>query len=191
LNWVDLGKLAVIFSIKNLRKVGTGGQIHLKTLVFGHGRLQLSSTRARSGGWAVSGKVCASRELIPHEVLLARGSGCAAAGAHDGWRARQAVPAGLAAVCIEMCIVRGSWSTAAPHMLTLVRVFGGGVESLDRPAEHVAGRGEGGKVVLFARLCARADAGGHSAGEKREIRLAWRAWRLVRPCREFGPVFDP
>ena len=76
-------------------------------------------------------------------------------------------------------------------MLTLGRVFGGGVESHDGPAEHVAGWVEGGKVVLFARLCARADSAGHSAGEKGEIRLVWRAWRSVRPCREFGPVFDP
>ena len=163
----------------------------MTTLVFGHGRLQLSSTRARSGGWAVSGKVCASRELIPHEVLLARVSGCAAAGAHDGRRSRQAVPAGLAAVGIEMCIVRASWSTAVPRMLRLGRVLGCAVEPPERRVERVAEQGEGGKVVLFARLCARADSAGHSAGEKREIRLVWRAWRSVRPCREFGPVFDP
>ena len=76
-------------------------------------------------------------------------------------------------------------------MLRLGRVLGCAVEPPKRRVERVAEQGEGGKVVLFARLCVRTDSAGHSAGEKREIRLVWRAWRSVRPCREFGPVFDP
>ena len=75
-------------------------------------------------------------------------------------------------------------------MLRLGRVLGCAVEPPERRVERVAEQGEGGQVVLSACLCARSDPNGHSEGEKGEMRLVWRAWRSVRPCRECGPVFD-
>ena len=51
-------------------------------------------------------------------------------------------------------IMSGSWSMAALRMTMLGRVLGGAVESLSRPAEHVAGRGEGGNVVLLPEVVA-------------------------------------
>ena len=83
------------------------------------------------------------------------------------------MPAGLATVCIEMCIVRGSWSTAVPRMLRLGRVLGCAVEPPERRVERVAQQGEGEQVVLSAHLCVRTDPNGHPEGEKGEIRLVW------------------